>query len=152
MTRALTLLAILGWLAPACQTEEPPQPSVYATLTRSCAPFDGPAVTLYLSEHPIEGAVPAPPYDMISVYRGLGEVLGQSILVESTQVGSAVKCLSASDCRPYSGAVIKFGAPLRQYDQRELPHLPVRRERALRLDVSQARAGARSLRIVPMLT
>ena len=107
--RALKLLGLLCWLAPACETETPPQPSVYASLTRSCAPFDGPAVTLYLSEHPIEGAVPAPPYDMISVYRGLDEVLGQSILV-TTQVGSAVKCLSASDCRPYSGAVIKFGA------------------------------------------
>ena len=108
--RALKLLALLCWLAPACETESPPQPSVYATLTRSCAPFDGPAVTLYLSEHPIEGVVPAPPYNMISVYRGLDAVLGQSILVESTQAGSAVKCLSASDCRPYSGAVIKFGA------------------------------------------
>ena len=109
--RALTLLAVLCWLAPACETEEPPQPPVYASLRRSCAPFDGPAVTLYLSDHPIDGAVPAPPYDMISVYRGLDAVFGQSILVESSQVGSAAKCLSGSECRPYiGGAVIKFGA------------------------------------------
>jgi len=108
--RALKLLVLLCWLAPACQTEEPPQETVYAKLARSCAPFDGPAVTLYLSDHPIEAAVPAPPYDMISVYRGLDEVLGQSILVESTQVGSAAECLSANDCRPYIGALIKFGA------------------------------------------
>jgi len=109
--RALTLLAALCWLAPACQTGEPHQGTAYAKLARSCAPFDGPAVTLYLSDHPIEGAVPTPPYKMISVYRGLDEVLGHRFEIESTQLGSAGECLSASDCRSYvGGAVINFGA------------------------------------------
>ncbi len=109
--RSLKLTALLCWLAPACQTEGPAQPALYARLARSCAPFDGPAVTLYLSDHPIEAAVPSPPYRMISVYRAVDDVLGHSFTLEnSAQLGSASNCVTESDCRPSVTTSVSFGA------------------------------------------
>ncbi|HEY9384057.1 MAG TPA: hypothetical protein VIP80_11155 [Gemmatimonadales bacterium] len=113
MTPHSALIAI-GWavLAPlACQAPQSVDESPSAALLQTCAPWDGPAVSLFLTDSPGASTYPAPPYRAITIYRDLNEVLGERFEVTATtpQVGIAQDCASAGRCAPVLGAAVQFG-------------------------------------------
>jgi hypothetical protein len=107
-------LIALGWavLAPlACQAPQSVDESPSATLLQTCAPWDGPAVSLFLTDSPAVSTYPAPPYRSITIYRDVSEVLGEQFEVTAItqQVGIAQDCASAGRCTPVVGAAVRFG-------------------------------------------
>jgi hypothetical protein len=107
-------LIALGWavLAPlACQAPQSVDESPSATLLQTCAPWDGPAVSLFLTDSPAVSTYPAPPYRSITIYRDVSEVLGEQFEVTAItqQVGIAQDCAPAGRCTPVVGAAVQFG-------------------------------------------
>ena len=109
--RSVRLSALLGgFLVLACEAPSERVPPPYATLVQTCAPWDGPAVALFLTDQPAVG-YPPPPYHAIMVYRGVSEVLGHRFDVgtETQNLGSAQVCLVNTECRQAGSAAITFG-------------------------------------------
>jgi hypothetical protein len=84
-----------------------------ATLTPSCAPWDGQAVSLLLAD-----SGPAPPEERrpliaIQVYRSMSEVMPASISFDSkdSRTGTSFVCGEAGDCRPAQSTAIRLDAP-----------------------------------------
>lgn len=96
--RALMLIALgLG----GCASETggvPEQEWPYAVAHADCAPWDGAATTIELSNSP-NGAPRVGPWLHLSVYRGIGDNAGRAIL-DGMQTGSlsATLCVTESDC------------------------------------------------------
>ena len=82
-----------------------------ASLIQTCAPWDGPAVGLFLTTSPPPSTYPEPPYLSITVYKSVPEVQGKSFTVSSgtTNLGYAQDCPTISGCVPAEQARISFG-------------------------------------------
>lgn len=113
MTRRSALISV-GWalLAPlACQASQSVDESPSAALLQTCAPWDGPAVSLFLTDSPAVSTYPAPPYRSITIYRDVAELLGKRFEVTATtqQIGIAQDCPSAGRCTSVLAAAVQFG-------------------------------------------
>jgi hypothetical protein len=77
----------------------------------TCAPWDGPAVALFLTERPATRGYPAAPYSSITVYRGLTDVLGRRFEVgpATSNLGFAQDCPKIDACSPARAATVTFG-------------------------------------------
>lgn len=108
-----SVLISIGWalLAPlACQAQRT-DAGPAAALLQSCAPWDGPAVSLFLTDGPPVSTHPAPPYRSITVYRDVAELLGRRFEVTAItqQVGVAQDCASDGRCTSDVEAAVQFG-------------------------------------------
>ena len=104
-------LSIAGLVVLGCATPGPQAPILNAVLVETCAPWDGPAVALFLTEQPAVDSYPSPPYSAIVVYRGLSQLLGRRFEVgpDTPNLGSGQACPAAGSCAPAPGATIAFG-------------------------------------------
>lgn len=102
---------VAGLISLACQTTQPVAP-LNASLVQTCAPFDGPAVTLFLTDEPSEAAYPPAPYSGITIYRSVSEVQGHRFDVgPGTQnIGNAQICPATGECEPAQAAAVTFRA------------------------------------------
>jgi hypothetical protein len=107
----LSLKAVsLGLLALACGAPEDRLAPAFATLMPSCAPWDGPAVTLFLTSRPTISH-PVPPYSAIMVYRSVTQVLGRRFEVSpmTPNLGVGQVCPLDGDCSSSDAAWVNFG-------------------------------------------
>lgn len=98
MTRTL-LLITLGLGGCSAEAEGLPEQSWrFAQAHADCAPWDGAATTIELSDSPIGQQMTAP-WLHISVYRGIGSNAGRSEIKGMESGGmSATWCTTADDC------------------------------------------------------
>ena len=103
---------LCGLLALGCTTPDMVDPSLNGALVQTCAPWDGPAVALFLTDQPAVATYPSAPYSSIVVYRSVSDVLGKRFDVspETQNVGYAQICPSGGECQPARGAWVSFGA------------------------------------------
>jgi len=67
----------------------PPRGLEHAAAGRSCAPTDGPAVTIYLSPSAVSSPYPTPPFVELSLWRSSDELVGRWSLAASSKHGAA---------------------------------------------------------------
>lgn len=86
----------------------PPEDFPYAIALRSCAPHDGPAVTIYLSSEEVESPQPSPPYLQIAIWQPVGTLANRtwSLAVSSTE-GSASFHATSSGHETASGGNVR---------------------------------------------
>ena len=104
-------LPIVGLVVLGCATPLPQGPTLNAVLVETCAPWDGPAVALFLTERAAVDSYPSPPYSAITVYRSLPQLLGRRFEVgpDTPNLGSGQACPATGNCAPGRGASIAFG-------------------------------------------
>jgi hypothetical protein len=103
-------VVLAGMIALACTAPESLGPGLNAALVQTCAPWDGPAVALFLTDQPAVATYPTPPYSAITVYKGVSEVMGRHFTVspDSQNVGYANACPAVGDCQPARSASVTF--------------------------------------------
>ncbi|HEU5218753.1 MAG TPA: hypothetical protein VFU23_08835 [Gemmatimonadales bacterium] len=103
-------MAATGLLPPGC-TSNPTGPSLNAALVPTCAPWDGPAVALFLTDRLAVTTYPAAPYVSITVYHGVPDILNQRFDVTATSqnVGFAQQCPAQGGCITAQAASVTFG-------------------------------------------
>ena len=113
--RALRPVALLCLALGGCRRTSPPAkspaefPNAYAVA--DCAPWDGPAVTLYLTARPADSSGFPLPHLRISVWRDAHELPGHSFAWPADrQVGAAARCETPTDCRAASSGRVTFAA------------------------------------------
>lgn len=108
--RALRGPAACGLIGLACQAPTA-DAHLNAALVTTCAPWDGAAVALFLTERPAVAAFPDPPYWGITVYKSMADVQGHQFDVspESQNVGYGQVCPAVGDCYPARAASVRFG-------------------------------------------
>jgi len=99
-----------GLVILACETPSDVAPPPYAALLQTCAPWDGPAVALFLTDVPAAASYPPPPYSAITIHRGIAAVLGHGFEVgsETRELGFGQICPADDECRPARSASITF--------------------------------------------
>lgn len=104
-------LPIAGLVVLGCATPLPQGTTLNAVLVETCAPWDGAAVALFLTERAAVDSYPAPPYSSITVYRSLPQLLGRRFEVgpDTPNLGSGHACPETGACVPVPGASIAFG-------------------------------------------
>jgi len=111
----IAMVAVIGLVpAASCGGRDGPVESLrleHAYLQRTCAPWDGPATTLFLSNGDAVGGVVPQPYLMISVYESVSRAAGERyrITPRSGDIGAALACAGESECEALSEAVVQFG-------------------------------------------
>lgn len=102
----LFVFSILG-----CGATESTAGPTNASLIQTCAPWDGPAVGLFLTTSPPPSTYPEPPYLSITVYKSVSEIQGKSFTVssETANLGVAQDCETISGCVTAEQARITFG-------------------------------------------
>ncbi len=121
MRRSRRLVRPGGWAALAaaiagltCQTElaSPPEGYPVAWAHNSCAPWDGPAVVLYLGQTlPSDPLSPTYPHLQVSIYSRPTELPGQRFHWEGSapNEGSARRCVSEYQCLVADAVAVEFG-------------------------------------------
>jgi hypothetical protein len=107
-TRNGFLILLLATALPACALQsslpaEPPPGLTEAWFHNDCAPWDGPALSLYLGPEPSETIFSAPfPHLRVSLYSSLTRLqTGERLRFEVPgNQAHAVYCESEEDCRP----------------------------------------------------
>lgn len=89
-------------------------PNAYAM--SDCAPWDGPATTIYLSSNEAEpdglpGSEIAPPLVWVSVYQPRDALPGEGFDIDQGSIAGAMRCPSEGFCEPAAGGRIRFGPP-----------------------------------------
>ena len=102
---------ICGLFALGCASPDMVDPSLNGALVQTCAPWDGPAVALFLTDQPAVATYPSAPYSSIVVYRSLSAALGKRFDIgpEAQNVGYAQSCPVGGECQPARGAWVSFG-------------------------------------------
>lgn len=102
-----TLITVLAGCGAAETTAGPSN----ASLVQTCAPWDGPAVGLYLTATTPAATYPEPPFLSITVYKGVPDIQGKSFTVSqgTTDLGFAQDCPTNSSCVPADKARVSFG-------------------------------------------
>lgn len=78
---------------------EPPAGYPFAYATRDCAPWDGPAVTVYFAAVESEQIPPADRHLEVSIYRSPTDLAGRTFgWPADPEVGGGRRCLSADTC------------------------------------------------------
>lgn len=108
-------LALVGLItacgSPPGASSAPPGGFPEAVATADCAPFDGPATSIYLipegadSAGPLSGEASAP-HIRISIYRDIGEIGGQTFEIEAA-VTDAVRCSGGTPCESATGGRVR---------------------------------------------
>jgi len=108
------LIATLSIVA-ACRggerTERPDPPAglPYASAAHSCAPWDGPATEMLLTEAPADSTGPRPPYVSIGIWRPPAALPGTTVSWPGTEdVGAASRCVAADDCEAATSGRVTF--------------------------------------------
>ena len=101
---------VSGLIALACQAPRTLAPTLNAALVPTCAPWDGPAIALFLTEQPAVATHPQPPYWSITVYRSISDIVGQDFVVsaETQNLGQGQVCPSVGECYPAPMASVSF--------------------------------------------
>ncbi len=99
--------------SPANYTFESPAHNwPHALVMHSCAPWDGPAIGIYLTKEPASCGKTVAPYLSIYIWRGLRTTGPKTIVFKETgDNGGASRCMKANECeRATSGRVsfVKF--------------------------------------------
>jgi hypothetical protein len=104
------LLAVI--VSAACTASEPTNDTRYAALVQTCAPWDGPAVSLFLTGVAAAPGYPTAPYSAITIYKSVSQIEGRQFSVSSStsNLGSAEDCPRVGECGQVAGASISFGA------------------------------------------
>lgn len=116
--KALWLAALAGLMA--CQgaggrppADRLPEGYSHSYAMRSCAPWDGPAVAVYLTSSPADSTSIPTPYLGLSVYRSPTDVVGQRYEWPAReQVAGAFRCRAEGDCEASSEGYIRLDASL----------------------------------------
>jgi hypothetical protein len=104
---AAALAACRGQASAPPATPPPGYPYAYAVA--DCAPWDGAAVTLYLTARAADSTDFPWPQLRISVWRGVATLSGQTFSWPADQqVGSAARCTGPDSCQLASAARITF--------------------------------------------
>ena|SRR5579859_780265 len=91
---------------PAAPATEETYP--YAVVRHTCAPWDGPAVGIYLTKSKVPTREIPEPSMTINLWRQLPPPINQPISLQSGGLGVATRCLHAEDCEAAIGATITF--------------------------------------------
>ena len=106
--RTAMILAALGvFVAPAC--DEPAASLVEYRMSwvqADCAPWDGPALTVYLTDSPADSAKYEAAHLSVSVWRGVVGLEGGRI--DLAKDGAASRCAASGDCTPATAGWIRF--------------------------------------------
>jgi len=106
----LWALALAGCSSELIPTN-PPAGFPHAYAVADCAPWDGPAVTVYLTARPADSTEFPWPQVRISIWRGAETLPGQSFAWPSdVQVGAATRCTDPTACETASTARVSFTA------------------------------------------
>lgn len=110
------LLTALALAAPAaCSAPAPgPTPFAHAAYHDDCAPWDGPAVTLYLSHEAMaEPHAPPRPHVSVALYSSLTSLVGSTLRWEGRddQRGHVSRCPDQGDCQEASAVWIRLASP-----------------------------------------
>ena len=106
--RIQALLATFIALVAIATTATPtPADFSYGTMQASCAPWDGPAIVLTLTNEPSECKRTTEPFLSLGVWRGLPLQSGQTVKFgQGSDAGYASRCKKENDCeRAQSGSV-----------------------------------------------
>lgn len=105
-SRVSLLLLLVG-----CGAAETTAGPSNASLVQTCAPWDGPAVGLYLTATAPTSTYPEPPFLSVMVYKSVPDIEGKTFTVSpgTTDLGSAQDCSSTSSCVPADKARVSFG-------------------------------------------
>lgn len=105
------LVRLFGLSMLGCGAAETTAGPSNASLIQTCAPWDGPAVGLFLTTSPPASTYPEPPYLSITVYKSVPDVQGKSFTVSSstTNLGYAQDCPTISGCLPAEEARVSLG-------------------------------------------
>ena len=88
----------------------PPPGYEYAYATRDCAPWDGPAVTLYFAGSPSDSIPMGVPHLRVSIWKSPAELANRTVRWPADlQGGAALRCAAADSCEPANGGQISFG-------------------------------------------
>ncbi len=105
-------LAMLALAACGSSSEpEPPEGFPLAYAMDDCAPWDGPATSVFLTSRPLGGDdSPSPPFVRISIYLPRGDVVGHSFALsaESASTGAVSRCESEASCVQAVSALVRF--------------------------------------------
>jgi hypothetical protein len=104
----LAALAVVAWLSVAPTSASSEMPFSHSSIRSSCAPWDGPAIEIVLTQTPAECKQPSGPYIEIGIWRGLPIQAGQTVkLGPTSDTGFATRCTKAGDCnRAESGTIV----------------------------------------------
>jgi hypothetical protein len=87
----------------------PPAEFPFATVSRDCAPFDGPAVTIYLTPTAV-ALDPSPPFVRISVWDAPEQVAGRTWTWPRTvNKATASRCVTGNDCVDSTSGSVTLG-------------------------------------------
>lgn len=87
----------------------PPDGYPYAYAVADCAPWDGPAVTIYLTARAADSTEFSWPQLRISVWRGVADLPGKSFTWPGEQqIGAAVRCADPDACESATAARVTF--------------------------------------------
>jgi len=111
----LFLVAILAALGVDCARQAKPAaepaPYSYAFAMPDCAPWDGPAVVLYLLDSNSDNVPPATPHVRVTIWKGAPELAHRTFRWPANpQPGAAAQCSSADSCEAVIEGQITFGA------------------------------------------
>jgi hypothetical protein len=86
---------------------EPPSLYPYALAQRDCAPVDGPATSIYLTQSRVEGRDPSPPFVRVSVYESPATAAGRNWTWTGSDVAAgALRCDTLDACVTSSGGTM----------------------------------------------
>ena len=111
----LTAAAVAGCQGPGSTPSVPPAPEgfPFATAGPDCAPWDGPAVTVFLTASPADSTSVPTPYLGLSTYRSPTEVEGRRFeWPAKEQVAGAYRCRAEGDCEASRLGYIRFDRSL----------------------------------------
>ena len=113
------MIRLLGTLRPglasllviACASSDVAGPGPNAALVQTCAPWDGAAVALFLTDQPSVPTYPTAPYTEITVYHGVSQITGRRFDVgpDTPSTGFAQECPQTGACAPARTASVAFG-------------------------------------------
>jgi hypothetical protein len=112
----LTTLLLTSVLAPSCTSPPseplgPPDDYTLAFYHHDCAPWDGPAISIYLVQHAMTAPYVAPtPHLRVSLYAGLPVLVGRTVEWSGTQSndGYAARCPTEGPCEPAATASVRI--------------------------------------------
>ncbi len=90
----------------------PPSGYPMAFAEDECAPWDGAAVAIYLTDKHLEGYTAPYPHLRIAIWRPAAELGGQIIRwsSEDQSIGVAVRCPEAGKCQRARSVTLQFGS------------------------------------------
>jgi len=105
-------LAVLATILPSagCRSEVTPSSNYpYAYASPTCAPWDGPAVTIYLTPTLADSIAPGAAHLSISIWTSASELPGRSFSWPTDkQTGAGVRCARQGDCEAAAAGRVAF--------------------------------------------